>query len=40
MGVPGNVKFEIRYRNKLLFLLLNAYVVTMPTSTAQQNILH
>jgi hypothetical protein len=41
MGGPGNVKDEIRYRNKLLlFLLLNAYVVTMPTSTAQQNILH
>jgi hypothetical protein len=36
--VPEDVKDELRYRKKLLFLLLNAYVVTMPTSTAQQNI--
>jgi hypothetical protein len=42
MGVAGDVKDELGYRKKLLllFLLLNAYMVTMPTSTEQQNILH
>lgn len=38
MGVPGDVKDALRYKNKLLFLLPNVYAVTMSTSTAQHNI--
>lgn len=40
MAVREDVKDELRYRNKLLILLLNAYVVITPTSTAQQNIFY
>jgi hypothetical protein len=40
MGVREDFKDELRYRNKLLFWLLNAYVVITPTSTAQQNIFY